>query len=35
MSVWNTIIFYLENDNHEEIEFNGETLTFTIHLIKI
>ena len=34
-SVLNTITFYLENDNHQEIDFNGETLKFTLHLIKI
>ena len=31
----NTISFYLENDNHEEVDFNGETLTFTSQMIKI
>ena len=30
-----TIRFYLEDDNPEEVNFNGETLTFTLHLIKI
>ena len=34
-SFFNTITFYLENDNHEEVNFNGETLTFTSQLIKI
>ena len=34
-SVLNTITFYLEDDNNEEVEFNGETLTFTIQMIKI
>ena len=34
-SVSNTIIFYLEDDNHEEVDFNGETLTFTVQLVKI
>ena len=33
-SVLNTI-FYLENDNNEEVDFNGETLTFTLQMIKI
>ena len=33
--VLNTIFFYLEDDNHEEVDFNGETLTFTIQMIKI
>ena len=31
----NTITFYSEDDNHEEVNFNGETLTFTEQLIKI
>ena len=31
----NTITFYLEGDNNEEIDFNGETLTFTLQTIKI
>ena len=34
-SVLNTITFYLEDDNNEEVDFNGETLTFTLQLIKI
>ena len=34
-SVLNTITFYLENDNNEEVDFNGETLTFTLQMIKI
>ena len=34
-SVLNTITFYLEDDNHEEVNFNGDTLTFTLELIKI
>ena len=34
-SVLNTITFYLEDDNNEEVEFNGETLTFTLQMIKI
>ena len=34
-SVLNTItLFYLEDDNQEEVNFNGETLTFTIQMIK-
>ena len=28
-SILNTIIFYLEDDTNEEVDFNGETLTFT------
>ena len=31
----NTITFYLEDDNDEEVDFNLGTLTFTLHLIKI
>ena len=34
-SVLNTISFYLEDDNNEEVDFNGETLTFTLQMIKI
>ena len=34
-SVLSTITFYLENDNIEEVDFNGETLTFTLQMIKI
>ena len=34
-SVLNTKTFYLENDNHEEVSFNGQILTFTLQLIKI
>ena len=34
-SVLNTITFYLKNDNNEEVDFNGETLTFTLQMIKI
>ena len=33
--VLNTISFYLEYHNNEEVSFNGETLTFTSQLIKI
>ena len=33
--VLNTITFYLEDDNNEEVDFNGETLTFTLQMIKI
>ena len=33
--VLSTITFYLEDDNNEEIDFNGETLTFTLQLIEI
>ena len=34
-SVLNTIKFYLEDDNNEEVDFNGETLTFTLQMMKI
>ena len=34
-SVLNTITFYLEDDNNEEVNFNEETLTFTLQKIKI
>ena len=34
-AVLNTITFYLEQDNNKEIDFNGETLTFTLQMIKI
>ena len=33
--VMNTITFSSENDNHEEKDFNRETLTFTLQLNKI
>ena len=34
-SVLNTIIFYLDDDNIKENNFNGERLTFTLQMIKI
>ena len=34
-SVLNTVTFYLEDDNNDEVDFNGETLTFTLQMIKI
>ena len=34
-SVLNTITFYLEDDKNEDVDFNGETLTFTLQMIKI
>ena len=34
-SILNTITFYLEDDNNKEVDFNGETLTFTLQMIKI
>ena len=33
-SVLSTITSFLEKDNHEEVDFKGETLTFTLQLIK-
>ena len=33
--VLNTITFYSEDYNHREDNFNGETLKFTLQLIKI
>ena len=33
-SVLNTITFHLEDDRHEEVDFNGKTLTFTLQMIK-
>ena len=34
-SVLKTMTFYLEDDNNEEVDFNGETLIFTLQMIKI
>ena len=34
-SVLNTITFYLEDDDNEEVDFNGETLTLTLQANKI
>ena len=34
-SVLNTITFYLEDDNNEEVDFNDETLISTLQMIKI
>ena len=34
-SVLNTITFYLEDNDHKEVNFNQETLTFTLQIIKI
>ena len=34
-SVLNTIPFHLEDDNNKVVDFNGETLTFTLQMIKI
>ena len=32
--VLNSITFYLEDDNDDEVNFNAETLTFTLQMIK-
>ena len=34
-SVLNTITFYLQDNDHKEVDFNGETLFFTLQMIKI
>ena len=34
-SVLNTITFYLEDDNNKEVDFNQETMTFTLQMIRI
>ena len=34
-SVLNTITFYLEDDKNAEVGFNGETLTFSLQMIKV
>ena len=34
-SVLNTITFYLEDDNNNDVNFNQETLSFTLQMIKI
>ena len=34
-SVLKTITFYLEDDNNKEVDFNQETSTFTLQMIKI
>ena len=34
-SVLNTITFYLEDENNKKVDFNQETLTFTLQMIKI
>ena len=33
-SILNAVTFYLEDDNNEEVNFNQETLTFTLQMIK-
>ena len=34
-SVLNTIILFLDDENYEGVNFNGETSTFTLQMIKI
>ena len=34
-SVLNSISFYLNDDDNEEFDFNGETMTFTLQMIKV
>ena len=34
-SFLNTITFYLQDDKNEEVNFNQETMTFTLQIIKI
>ena len=34
-SVLNTIIFYSDDNNNPEVDFNQETLTFSLQMIKI
>ena len=34
-SFLNTITLFLKDDNNKEVDFNGETLTFAIQMIKI
>ena len=34
-SVLKTMTFYLEDNDHKEVDFNGETLNFTLQMIKI
>ena len=34
-SILNTITFYLEDDKNKVVDFNDETLTFTLQMIKI
>ena len=34
-SVLNTIAFYLEDDSDKVVDFNQETMTFTLQMIKI
>ena len=34
-SVSNTITFYLEDADYQKVKFNGDTLTFTLQLLKV
>ena len=34
-SILNTITIYLEEDNNEEVNFNQETLTFSLQMVKV
>ena len=34
-SILNTLNFYLEDDNNEEVDLNGETLPFALQMNKI
>ena len=34
-SVLNTVSFHFEVDKHEKVDFNGETLSYTLQMIKI
>ena len=34
-SVLNSITFYLEGDDHKEVDFNGKTLNFILQLVKV
>ena len=34
-SVLNTITFYLEDNDHNDVDFNGKKMTFTLQMIKI
>ena len=34
-SLWNTITFYVEDDDNREVSFYRERLTFTLQVIQI
>ena len=34
-TVLNTVVFYLEGDDHKRIKINGEKLTFTLQLFEV